>query len=155
MTSTFQLTLYTKYFSHIEVSKWILVPISNESLKWLEVKKVLLLGIKNRFWKNPLHPPDLFWKQSAATVDDPLEFKWAISCKLVWMPTGADMLLAYMKKRLLNRKIPEAFHLTGVKCLVLLAVYSITCAYKVTEICATHLGCFLLHFSVISQSGKA
>lgn len=43
------LTLNAKYFSHIEVSKWILVPISNESLKWLEVKKVLLLGIKNRF----------------------------------------------------------------------------------------------------------
>lgn len=54
--------LCTKHFFYILVSKWILVPISSESLRWPEVKKVLLLGMKNTFLQNPLHSPDVFWK---------------------------------------------------------------------------------------------
>lgn len=79
MIFALQLMLYTEHFSHILFSKWILVPVNNESLKWLEVKKLLLSGIKNTFLHNPLHPAALFWKQAAAPVDNPLEFEWAIS----------------------------------------------------------------------------
>jgi len=83
MTFTLQLVLCAEHFSHILVSKWILVQINKEPLKWLEVKKVLLLGIKNTVLQNPIHPPDLVWKQSVITVDNPLKFEWAISRKLV------------------------------------------------------------------------
>lgn len=64
-----RITFKDDFYSHVLhwtflllVSKWILVPISNEALKWLEVKKVVLLWITNAFLQNPLHPPDLFWK---------------------------------------------------------------------------------------------
>lgn len=59
MTFTFQLMLYTEHSSLILVSKWILVAINNESWKWLEVKKVLLLGIKNTFFTESPPPPRL------------------------------------------------------------------------------------------------
>lgn len=79
MIFALQLLLYTEHFSHILVSKWISVPVNNEPLKWLEVKKLLLPGIKSTFLHNPLHPAALFWEQAAAPVDNPLQFEWAIS----------------------------------------------------------------------------
>lgn len=83
MTFTLQLMLYTEHFSHILVSKWILLPINNESLNCLEIKKDSTSRNKEHFLQNPFHPPDLFWKQSATTLDNPLEFEWAISRKLI------------------------------------------------------------------------
>lgn len=53
MIFALQLLLYTEHFSHILVSKWISVPVNNEPLKWLEVKKLLLPGIKSTFCTIP------------------------------------------------------------------------------------------------------